>query len=230
MTDAYIPATKDSALPDFISSIDKSLYYDWGGFNLWLFKHINALDLGSSYDMAMVLISRMSAQHNFPYYLALMALYVALVFLVYKVRGHAGSKGLLSMWLGVLIMFNVGFAVNAASVLYLKDHFQYPRPYVVLEHDKVRVLEDLKQENSHRSFPSGHVAFATLVVLCIGPAVSSGTVALGLLFVAMVAWSRIAVGAHFPADVLGGFLETLIVVSVLRIIVYRVLRSFGIRC
>lgn len=57
------------------------------------------------------------------------------------------------------------------------------------------------------SFPSGHTAFAAALCMCIVLSIRPGirrrfAVVAALLVVATVAWSRVALGAHFPGDVL----------------------------
>nr|WP_231551124.1 phosphatase PAP2 family protein [Acidithiobacillus ferrivorans] len=55
------------------------------------------------------------------------------------------------------------------------------------------------------SFPSGHAALAFLLFgsLFFGKSPKAIWVS-ALIYALLVAWSRIAVGAHFPTDVIGG--------------------------
>jgi signal peptidase II len=60
----------------------------------------------------------------------------------------------------------------------------------------------------HYSLPSGHATYAALVVGALWPLMGRrGRIGL-VLYAALVGWSRIAAGMHFPADVLaGGYLD-----------------------
>ncbi len=65
------------------------------------------------------------------------------------------------------------------------------------------------------SFPSGHTAHATLVLMLSkwlygkGEAYRPAVTALGFGFIALMAFSRLAAGAHFLSDILFGFLIAL---------------------
>ena len=84
----------------------------------------------------------------------------------------------------------------------IKDFVAAERPARVLGRDAVHVIGE---KLSRRSFPSGHAATifaaaALVCALCRGAAARAGILALATL----VAASRLAVGAHWPLDVLAG--------------------------
>jgi membrane-associated phospholipid phosphatase len=61
------------------------------------------------------------------------------------------------------------------------------------------------------SYPSGHVVFAVtftiaVLVLVRGPLLRTILGVVGLLFVAVTAWARLYVAAHYPTDVVGALL------------------------
>ena len=56
------------------------------------------------------------------------------------------------------------------------------------------------------SFPSGHSTFVFLLLTSLAPGAAWPIRWLLLGLALWVSWARIAVGAHFPADVLGGAL------------------------
>lgn len=80
----------------------------------------------------------------------------------------------------------------------------------------------------HLSYPSGHTAFATALALAVamlatrrrgrdglGPGTTAGTLlvlAAALVAGAAMGWAQVALGAHYPTDVLGGWCTALAVV------------------
>ncbi|MFD7906206.1 phosphatase PAP2 family protein [Kitasatospora sp. NPDC059747] len=68
------------------------------------------------------------------------------------------------------------------------------------------------------SYPSGHTAFATslaLVVAMVATRRAAGTLfvfAAALVVGAVMGWAQVALGAHYPTDVLGGWCTALAVV------------------
>lgn len=100
----------------------------------------------------------------------------------------------------MLVLATVGAGLTTE---WLKDAVGRERPLTVLA-DQVHVVGE---ELYHRSFPSGHAASAGS--LCVAACRLSGRRRawwLGIPLAFLVGLSRIYVGAHFPLDVLAGWL------------------------
>ncbi len=215
----------------------KGIFYDWAGFNKWLFIQINHLR-GELYDEIMQLVSMLGDYRNFPFFLGVLLAFAVISSLARKIAGRQGNKQYISRWTGVLAVLCIGFVVNTGTVRLAKDFFHYPRPYVALARDKdyqmepVYLLETrLTPEDEYRSFPSGHAAFATFMAVALWPLLSVDLQWLAFLYVAGVAWSRVSLGAHFPADVLWSFVMSFLLILGVRHLVYKLLRNlFGINC
>lgn len=103
-----------------------------------------------------------------------------------------------------LVTLLIGACVTAALVMALKNGLHIPRPSAALPEGTVHLLS---QPRSVYSFPSGHSAFAMLVVMLLWPLCRhwSGKFFL-IMFALWVGISRISLGLHFPADVVAGYL------------------------
>lgn len=167
----------------------KFLFYDWGGLNLAIFEFINA---GTPAELEVLawLFSILGSYWTAPMMLAGMWLWSRSA--SNPARGTTGRHR--------LIVFSVAFSLALVIAGALKLWLDFPRPPAVLG-DMVRVIGAMER---HYSLPSGHATYAALVVGAIWPMVGyRGRIGL-LLYAALVAWSRIAAGMHFPADVCAG--------------------------
>jgi membrane-associated phospholipid phosphatase len=208
----------------------KDFFYNWGGLNEWLFKMINGIR-GEHYDAAMQVISKLADKMLFPYYLAALIAFVLLSALVQKIRKKGGIRPRLVMWFGIIVVLCVGFMGYAFITHTLKDVLSLPRPYVALPAQDVHLIEIRASEDAYHSFPSGHVGFITLMIFGLWPAFSYDWRWFTLLIIFAVAWSRVSLGVHFPADTVGAFLLIGGFTIVLRHFIYTIFRKlFGIHC
>jgi len=132
----------------------------------------------------------------------------------------AGSSGLI--WVGISVVAGIGwrrYALFGATLLtvvfadtsnyLLKDVFDRQRPSV-----RYAEPDPLLHSPSSHSFPSGHAATSFACATVIGASVPKLRVPLYVL-AALIAWSRVYVGVHYPLDVLVGALYGLAVGLVL---------------
>lgn len=118
---------------------------------------------------------------------------LCLVLLIFKRTRRMGLCGLLALLIGALI-------TNVA----LKNMVARVRPYEQFS-DIILLLERQKDF----SFPSGHACSSFAAAFALYRASEQRTQLIGKLSVilaAVIAWSRLYVGVHFPTDVLGGAL------------------------
>lgn len=114
---------------------------------------------------------------------------LGLVLLLFRRTRKAGASSLTAMMLGLLV-----------TNLTLKPLVSRPRPWVVMEN-----FVTLVTSSDMNSFPSGHTcaAFAFGVALCaVLP--RKWAKAAALIAAALMGFSRLYVGVHFPTDVLAG--------------------------
>lgn len=108
-------------------------------------------------------------------------------------------------WLfGARIGYRVGFALATGDLLTgaLKSTFCVPRPWV--RDPGILPVANAKWGAFGYSFPSGHVANTTLLVGGLAAAVRKGWLWIpALVWIGLVAFSRMVLGVHTPVDVAG---------------------------
>ncbi|NTW53321.1 MAG: phosphatase PAP2 family protein [Chlorobaculum sp.] len=160
-----------------------------GQADAWLFQLLNhnlahpALD-----DLMLFLTSPKHSAHIF----ALLALFIAV------------RKGKEALYLIPLFLLAIGLSDFTASGI-MKPLFHRIRPCFALE--GVRLLVD---QSRSWSFASSHAANSTVIATLVwlffwrGEAVDKAFTAVVIVYAAMVSFSRIYVGVHYPSDVIGG--------------------------
>lgn len=85
----------------------------------------------------------------------------------------------------------------------MKRLFAMPRPASVLDASRLHVIGETLKANS---FPSGHAvtAFTLAAVLALASRKPLQTMSWAVPFAVLIAFSRLAVGAHWPADIAAG--------------------------
>lgn len=188
------------------------MLYDWGGANVWLFHAIN--NVRAEYlDKAMLLGTDLGGHAYFALYFALVA--VAGVICVSRCSrdNFEACRHTTNLWLVALAVFSVAYLLDGALLGWLKPLLDFPRPALALPAESMHIVG---RTEFHHSLPSGHSSFAMLVAASLWPVLNRWGRIGGVCFVLWVGLSRISLGAHFPADVLAGFLSSFLVVILVR--------------
>lgn len=173
----------------------KAVVYDWLGWNAHLFFWIN----GSLPDALRGVARLGSALGN--YWAAPLPL-AALLWWSRRTPDEGARVGAQRQ----AFVFAAGFLLAFGLAAVLKWTLNLPRPATALG-AAVRLLAP---EEAGHSFPSGHSMYAALLAAAVWPLVGAmGRLGL-VLYVLWVACSRVALGAHFPADIAGAWLLALL--------------------
>ena len=151
-------------------------------FDRWLFHLINQRTANSVLDAVMPVITDRA------HFIVPLAVLWLLLF------WRAGRKGRIVAGLTLVVIA----ASDQLSAHVLKPIFSRTRPPYVLE--SVRLLVDTTHSFS---FPSVHASNAFAVASFVSSFYPRTKIALYIL-AALLAYSRVYVGVHFPSDVLGG--------------------------
>ncbi|OIR16868.1 phosphatidylglycerophosphatase B [mine drainage metagenome] len=202
----------------------KEILYDWGGANVWLFHAIN--DIRFEWLDQFMLLGTALGDHNlFVPYLALLTL-LALVMVSRPEQDPRRYRLQVTRWMSVVAVFSVAYLLDGLLLGFLKPLLDFPRPPLALAPGTVNIVGTPEY---HHSLPSGHSSFAMLVVASLWPVLQRRWRVAGAVFVLWVGISRSSLGAHFPADVLAGFLSSLAVVSLVYVAVQKLVRLVEIR-
>lgn len=98
--------------------------------------------------------------------------------------------------------FVVGLTAALSAGAVSKAVLAFPRPWTALGESVFRVVGT---PDSRYTLPSGHATYAAVLAAAVWPLLGWPARGALLAFTLGVGWSRIALGAHFPADVLAGF-------------------------
>lgn len=178
-----------------------SILYDWGGFNRDLFSAINGFR-GPVIDVLALAGTQLGDVTN--------AAWVMLAMLFFAFSSRILPRNAAASWFPdeqiareALLIFTIGCVVAALLVFAGKASLDMPRPYKVLPEGSVNVLA---RPIEPYSLPSGHASLAMLITWVLWPYCRTRLKGLLALCVFWVGISRISVGAHFPADVLAGYI------------------------
>lgn len=194
----------------------KEIFYDWGGANVWLFHAIN--DIRADWlDQFMLLGTYLGGHNLFSFYLVLLTL-LALFVVNKPMQDSDQYQTRVKRWMAVIAVFSLVYWLNGLLLGNLKPLLDFPRPPLALLPDTLHIIGSPEY---HHSLPSGHASFAMMVVASLWPVLSQRWRLAGVFFVLWVGVSRISLGMHFPADVLAGYLSSLLVV----LLVYRAVQK-----
>ena len=173
----------------------KQLFYDWNGLNVASFEAINHATPDWLAPLARI-GSALGSYWGGPFLL------IALLFWSWYLNAANQPATSALVVRNQAQRFALGFLLTWLAVALLKLLANFTRPLVVLP-GTVRIIGEPELQYS---FPSGHAAYAMLIAVTLWPLVKRRFRAVLAVWLVWVGWSRIAVGAHFPADVFAGFL------------------------
>lgn len=187
--------------------------YDWCGLNIWLFHLIN--NIHNSFLDSIMLAATAAASHKlFPVYLVTLSLLA--VGIVTKTSKDKKKQTTL-LWISTIAVFCIGYFLDGWLLGILKPLLNFPRPPLALPIETVHIIG---QAEYHHSLPSGHSSFAMLLVSSIWPLFRTPLQKyIALFFLILVGFSRISLGAHFPADVVAGWISSLLIVLLVQFII-----------
>lgn len=129
-----------------------------------------------------------------------------LLFLALLIRGwHLETSGrydAAATTFRQLRRFAIGFVIAWTVVAVFKLTLNVPRPLAVMD----GAINVAGAPEYAFGFPSGHAAYTTLAIWAVWTLLGHRSRIVLVILGGLIAWARIASGAHFPADVVWGML------------------------
>jgi len=184
---------------------------NWGGVNVWLFHAINGVH-NLWWDRLMIIGAQLTENEH----VAILVGFALIIGTIVKRRSDSESN-----WFRTSLVLGVSYVLTSATVFGVKHMVASARPAELLPREMVRILA---VPGDPYSFPSGHAALVAMLVTALWPRLSIPARVAALFFVVWVGLARVAVGAHFPADVIAGALIGALLTWLIRLLVDRILR------
>lgn len=209
----------------------KRALYDWFGLNDWLFFVINGLGrhLGEGYGKVMLAISSIGSHEMVKYYTVALAVCLMGALLLRRMRGGEATREDVRAVAALIITLIMGYALYGLGVGMMKGFFSMARPFVAYYDVKpfpvyfIGAYPDVSEY--YDGFPSGHAATAAFLLAALWRSLPKGYARRAAFAVAaLICWTRIAIGMHFPVDVLVGAMIGAGAGFVVRRYVFRMMR------
>ena len=202
----------------------KTILYDWYGYNSKIFLLINN-NIGSSDNILLNIADQIGMYRSFPAILPLIILWG--FFSINKHRDNPKKfNEVSSLWFKTFSSLVISMVLMFMVVGFLKPFMAFNRPFCTQGLHEVIVSDSiLSSIHCERSFPSGHTAYTTMLVLGLFPVLSKLMRGIGVVTIVLVATSRMAAGVHYPADIMGGFLISLFILIIVSKIVEEIFKK-----
>lgn len=198
--------------------------YHWNGYNKQFLIQIHNLIENHFFYQAMEIISLYIG--NYVYAPITITILIILVYSIAKFKKEEQKTSYLKIFLKNLIVMGVSFIIMAILIKSFKYYFSLPRPYCSINISLLRKLLIHDYNKCFRSFPSGHTAYASVIVFSIWPVLNYWLKAAGITFLIAVAISRIALAMHYPADVITSILMSLVITVLIHKIINLVEKKY----
>jgi len=187
-----------------------ALFYDWYGYNTMLFYLINGVR-----DARLDVFMQVGAILGNPLYLPVYGVLLLVASMYWAIRyGQYQAWSGVTAWCAVALTFVAATYAGLYLTAYIHQLVDFARPAAALGAEAVKSLGP--SQGSHHSLPSGHALFTMTFVFSVWPLMAAHQKLAGALFVGWVGVAQVYAGAHFPVDVIAGWLLALVLVALIR--------------
>lgn len=191
----------------------KEIFYDFYGYNEYLFLKINNFCHSTGIEKHLYYLSKLFDIEKF-----------AIYYVVAAIIGLIIIKGIEKRSLFFDFMMRMGTAYASFGFTYagLKFSVNMPRPFCILNPFKFQTIANVADERCLSTFPSSHTGLAMLITLTLWPYMNKFGKISSITIIILVALARISMAMHFPADIF----YSLIIACIVYFVSYFIYRIF----
>lgn len=193
----------------------KEVFYDWLGYNTEIFHILNNFGNRSILPQLLKYLSWLFNIENFAIYYLLICYFCYW----YICKGDKSLKMEAvknKFWLTYnnLIRIGICYAVFGLTYAALKFSVNLPRPFCSLQPETFKTIINTLDERCMSSFPSSHAGLAFMATWFLWRYFGALTHFCLIVMTCMVAFARITLAMHYPADIIYSYIIVLVVLSI----------------
>lgn len=194
----------------------KEILYDFCGYNVSIFYYLNFLGNIGVIPYILSILSEFFRIWSFAIYYMIICCYQ--YYVINGVDNMMRREQLYYDRFHKIVLAGICYASFGFIYAMLKFSINLPRPYCSLPEDTFFTIANMDGVRCLSSFPSAHTGLALLITICLWRYLSNLYRAIALFVVVLVAWSRIVMAMHYPADILYSIAITIISVILSRFV------------
>jgi|GEM_PF-521076 len=209
----------------------KEIFYDWLGYNAQIFHFLNHKGNIGALPKTLSYLSFLFNIENFAiYYFVGCLVFMTRIYSSRLIQGSQESYEILGSSpkslleennkkrYNLLIFIGICYSIFGLTYAAIKFSINFPRPYCSLPPESFQAILDLSHERCLSSFPSSHSGLALMVTILAWSYLGVVSRIFAVVTTALVAWSRIALAMHYPADILYSYMIVILVICSSRLV------------
>jgi len=169
--------------------------------NLNVFKFFNQTFGKPAFDDIMIFADNFGGPYIFHYHLILI-IGIALLLLFKKRNDKDSLKEISILGFSSICTLCISLILGLLITAPIKAYTGVYRPFCSLE-DIYVLKQALKHATCNQSFPSGHMTFSIIMVTSFWPLFNRLFKSIAVIFICILAITRMSAGMHYPMDLLG---------------------------
>jgi len=193
----------------------KEIVYDFGGYNEAIFHFLNHIGNIGVLPYVLRTLSGFFRIWSFSIYYIMFCAYQ--YYRINTLSKDIRERAYRDIYYK-LVQVGICYAFFGFTYAMLKFSINLPRPYCSLPEGSFITMINTDHVRCLSSFPSAHVGLALMMTICAWPYIGKIWRVIAICTVAAVAFARIILAMHYPADILYSIIITFLSVGVSQLI------------